>query len=220
MKLTNNLYFYPEKGMLDCNTYVVRDAVTVLIDPGSDQYLPMLMQELRQDGIGPEDIDIITNTHLHLDHYGANEAIKGLSGAKILAHPLHREYYNAMVIEVARFFGIQPIEFTGDGYLEDGRLQAGDIELELIPAPGHSPDSVCFYCREQGFLVCGDVVFYGSTGRVDLPGGSADELKQSINGLSRLDIQHLLPGHMDFVAGAEKVKVNFELVREHIFPWL
>ncbi len=81
MKLTNNLYFYPEKGMLDCNTYVIRDELSVIIDPGSPQFLPALIQDLHKDDIKPKDIDIITNTHLHVDHCWANEAFKEFSGA-------------------------------------------------------------------------------------------------------------------------------------------
>ena len=87
MKLTNSLYFYPEKGILDCNTYVVKGSPGIIIDPGSVQFLPVLIQEMRKDGIEPGDIDIITNTHLHGDHCWANEAFKEFSGAKITIHP-------------------------------------------------------------------------------------------------------------------------------------
>ena len=99
-------------------------------------------------------------------------------------------------------------------------MKLGDIELELIHSPGHSPDSICFYCKKEKFLICGDVIFNQNTGRVDLPGGSADELKQSIEALSQLEIDHLLPGHMNIINGAEKVKRNFEYVKKHVFRWL
>ena len=59
MKLTDNLYFYPEKGILDCNTYVIKDELTVVIDPGLTEFLPALIEDLGKDGIDPEDIDII-----------------------------------------------------------------------------------------------------------------------------------------------------------------
>ena len=70
MKLTNNLYFYPEKGMLDCNTYVVRGASSIIIDPGSIQFLPELTQDLHKDGIEPKDIEIITNRILKMQKEG------------------------------------------------------------------------------------------------------------------------------------------------------
>jgi glyoxylase-like metal-dependent hydrolase (beta-lactamase superfamily II) len=68
MKLLKNLYFYPEKGMMDCNTYVIKDKLSVLIDPGLNQFLPELLRDLQGDGIDPKTINIIMNTHLHGDH--------------------------------------------------------------------------------------------------------------------------------------------------------
>ena len=127
MKLTNNLFFYPEKGMLDCNTYVLRDDISIVIDPGSTQFFPGLIQDLYKDGIDPKDIDIITNTHLHIDHYGANEALKEISGAKILVHPLQREFYDITVIRTSQFFGLQGVEFKEDGYLDNGKLSSSLI---------------------------------------------------------------------------------------------
>jgi glyoxylase-like metal-dependent hydrolase (beta-lactamase superfamily II) len=57
-----------------------------------------------------------------------------------------------------------------------------------------------------------------NTGRVDLPGGNDDDLKKSIEALSRLDIEYLLPGHMGVVVGAEKVAENFNFIRKNVFP--
>ena len=69
-------------------------------------------------------------------------------------------------------------------------------------------------------MIPGDVIFAQNTGRVDLPGGNAEELKQSIEGLSQLEIEYLLPGHMDVVTGTEVVKGNFEFIKKHVLPWL
>ena len=219
MKLTNNLYFYPEKGILDCNTYVIRGNSSIIIDPGSTQFLPALIQDLHKDGIEPKDIDVITNTHLHGDHYWADEDFKELSGAKILCHQFHKKFYDITAIKTTKLFGLEVAEFNQDGYL-DNKLNTGDMEFELIHSPGHSPDSICFYDKQEGILICGDVIFNKNTGRVDLPGGSADELKQSIDKLSHLEIEYLLPGHMDIITGAKKVKNNFEFIKEHILNWL
>jgi len=220
MKLTDNLYFYPEKGILDCNTYVIKDELTVVIDPGVTEFLPALIEDLGKDGIDPEDIDIITNTHLHPDHCWANTALKETSGAKILFHPLQKKFYDITLIEVSKTFGLTAVGFKEDGYLDNNRLNCGDMEFELIHSPGHSLDSICFYSKKGEILICGDVIFNQNTGRVDLPGGNGEQLKHSIEELSRLKIEYLLPGHMDIVTGAEKVKSNFEFVKENIFRWL
>jgi len=220
MKLTDNLYFYQEKGMLDCNTYVIKDDLSIIIDPGLTQFLPALIQDLHRDGIEPNDIDITTNTHLHLDHCWANEAFKEISGAKILSHPLHKKFYDITIIETSKFFGLPAEGFKEDGYLDNNKLNTGDLEFEFIPSPGHSPDSICFYNRKDKILICGDVIFNQNTGRVDLPGGNADELKHSIEELSQLEIEYLLPGHMNIIATAEKVKSNFEFIKKNVFRWL
>ena len=220
MKLTKNLYFYPEKGMLDCNTYVIRDDISIIIDPGLTQFLPELLQDLHRDGIDPKDIGIITNTHLHGDHYWANEAFKKISGAKIVSHPIQKKFWDTTVIQTSRFFGLPTAEFTEDRLLDNDKLSVGELEFELIHSPGHSSDSICFYCKSEKILICGDVIFNQNTGRVDLPGGNADELKQSIEKLSQLEIEYLLPGHMDIIIGQEKVKNNFEFVKKYIFSQL
>jgi len=220
MRLTKNLYFYPEKGMMDCNTYVIKDDLSIIIDPGLTQFLPELVQDLRRDGIDPKEIDIITNTHLHGDHCWANEAFKKVSGAKILPHPLQKDFWQATVIQTSRFFGVPAVEFTEDELLDYDKLNAGKMQFELIPSPGHSPDSICFYCQSEKILICGDVIFNQNTGRVDLPGGSGDELRQSIEKLSQLEIEYLLPGHMDIVVGRERVKLNFEFVKKYVLSYL
>ena len=220
MRLIKNLYFYPEKGMMDCNTYVIKDDLSVIIDPGLTQFLPELFQDLQRDGIDPKDIDIITNTHLHGDHCWANEAFKKVSGAKILLHPVQKNFWDKTVTQTSRFFGLPAVEFTEDRYLDNDKLNAGEMEFELIPSPGHSPDSICFYCKSEKILICGDVIFNQNTGRVDLPGGSASELKRSIEKLSQLEIEYLLPGHMDIVIGREKVKNNFEFIQKYVLSHL
>jgi glyoxylase-like metal-dependent hydrolase (beta-lactamase superfamily II) len=220
MRLIKNLYFFPEKGMMDSNTYVIKDETSIIIDPGLTQFLPELLQDLLRDGIDPKEIDIIANTHLHGDHCWANEAFKKVSGAKIMLHPLQKDSWDETVNQTSRFFGVPAVEFTPDGFLDTDKLNTGEVEFELIPSPGHSPDSVCFYCQSEKVLICGDVIFNQNTGRVDLPGGSVDQLKQSIERLSQLEIEYLLPGHMDIIIGREKVKANFEFIKRYVLGYL
>ncbi len=220
MKLVNNLYAYPEQGMLDCNTYVITGKPGIIIDPGNPEYLETKVEDIRRDGLDPKTIGLILNTHLHIDHCGANEAFKQLSGARIALHPVQKQNYKLVVVDGARFFGMTPGEFTEDDILEEGSLKVGAAEIEMIEAPGHSPDCVCYYLRAEKILIGGDVVFERNTGRVDLPGGSADDLKKSIEALSQMDIHHLLPGHMGIVSGAEAVAANFAFIKSNVFPWL
>jgi glyoxylase-like metal-dependent hydrolase (beta-lactamase superfamily II) len=219
MKLLDNLYVYPERGMLDCNTYIIKDKITVLIDPGSAHNLSELVAGITHDGIDPKDINIITNTHLHPDHCWANETFKKISGGKILIHQEQKQFYDSVLTGVSKLFGLQGVAFKEDGYL-DSKLNIGETELEFILSPGHSPESFCCFCRGKEFLICGDVIFDKSIGRVDILGGDAGEIKRSIERLSCLNIQYLLPGHMNIVSRAEKVKENFEFIKKYAFQWL
>ncbi|MBI4186568.1 MAG: MBL fold metallo-hydrolase [Chloroflexi bacterium] len=219
MRLKDGLYLYPEKGALDCNTYVIKDRVGIIIDPGSPQFLPELVADMSKDGIAPKDISIIINTHLHGDHCWGDQAFKELSGAKILSHRLQEKFYDVSGVQVSSFFGLPPVPFKPDGYLDGDKLSAGDIELGLVPSPGHSPDSICYYLDKEKALVSGDVVFDRNAGRTDIPGGDADKLKQSLTALSEMDIDYLLPGHMGIVSGAEEVKSNFEFINSYVFGY-
>lgn len=220
MKLANNLYFYPEQGMLDCNKYVAAGNPGVIFDTGNPDFLPALVDGLARDGVNLHDIRYIVNTHLHVDHCSANEEFKRLSGARIALHPVQAEHYQAVVVDGARLFGMTPVEFKADMVLDGDRLEAGGASWEMMTAPGHSPECVCFYNRADKVLICGDVIFEMNTGRVDLPGGSAPELIGSIEKLSLLDVEYLLPGHMGVVAGAARVKANFDFIRSNVFQWL
>ena len=225
MKLTENLFFYPEREMPSCNTYVIKDEVSVIIDTGLEMHLQGLIQDLRRDGIESQDIDLIINTHLHVDHCWANQAFKDISGARIAIHSIQKKYFKHNLEAVTKFFApfldFEPktIEFKEDSLL-DGKLDTGNMEFELLQTPGHSPDGICFYSKKEGILICGDVVFDKSTGRVDIPGGNAEEIKRSIERLSQLEIEYLLPGHLNIVKGKEAIKKNFDFVREYVFPWL
>ena len=220
MKLINNLYFYPEQGMLDCNTYVITGNPGIIIDTGNPTYLSARIDSIRKDDVDLSGISIIANTHLHIDHCSANTSFKELSGASIALHPVQKENYKLVVTDGTRLFGMEPNEFTEDYCLEKDKFHAGELELEFLQTPGHSPDCVCFYLRKEKVLFCGDVLFDHNTGRVDLPGGNGTELKESIEMLSELEIEYLLPGHMGIVKGAEQVTDNFNFVRDNIFPWL
>ncbi len=220
MKLTDNLYFYPESGMLDANTYIIRDSTGIIVDPGAAKKIPWLVSSMAKDGIKPAEIGYIINTHLHLDHYEGDQSFKKISGARILVHTKQKEFYNLSVVKVAQFFGMLAAEFKADENLDETELKKGSLQLECIFSPGHSADSVCLYSKPGKFLICGDVLFNENTGRVDLPGGNAATLKQSIEELAKLDIEYLLPGHMNVVIGADAVKQNFQYIRDNVFGWL
>ncbi len=103
-------------------------------------------------------------------------------------------------------FGMKFPQFTFDIELEEGPWKIGNEVLHVYKTPGHSPGSVCLYWESKKVLVCGDLIFKESVGRTDFPGGSSALLKESIERMKELDIEYLLPGHMDIVVGKSNVK--------------
>lgn len=217
MRIRNGVYLYKEKGTLDANTYVIKDELTVLIDPGLENYLEQRLKEMQDDGIDPKDIDVIAITHLHPDHCGATAALKEISGAKVALHPLQVDYLDIMAEESRKFLGVGIAKkFSADLVLED-RLSLGSTELKILHTPGHSPGSICFYSADTKILICGDLVFEQGVGRTDLPFGNTDELRNSIETISALDTELLLPGHGRIIEGESNVKRNYEFIKAVYF---
>lgn len=133
---------------------------------------------IRAGGLAPVRL---LNTHCHLDHVFGNSLVDREYGLRTWMHRLEQPVLDRSP-EAAALFGI-PFDPSPPpaGYLEDEEtIRWGEDELRVILTPGHSPGSVCFYCEKQAFLIGGDVLFRGSVGRTDLPGGDFGVLERSI----------------------------------------
>jgi hydroxyacylglutathione hydrolase len=164
------------------NTYVLvnQKKQAIIIDPGC--YTRIEEQQLEKFIVDQElDVQLLLNTHCHLDHVFGNRFVAARWNLQPYIHPEEKQ-----VLDYAPVAGLMwnlPFEsYTGDvHYLQEGDLTGlEDYPLEVIHAPGHSPGSICFYSRNDGFLIGGDVLFRGSVGRTDLPGGDFNILEKSI----------------------------------------
>lgn len=164
------------------NTYILTNDKNeaIIIDPGCYGKLEeqQLEKYILDKGL---EVKLLLNTHCHLDHVFGNKFVAERWSVQPQIHPEERQ-----VLEYAPVAGLMwnlPFDhYTGSvGYLNEGDitgLEGGP--LEVIHAPGHSPGSICFYCKHDGFLIGGDVLFRGSVGRTDLPGGNFNILERSI----------------------------------------
>ena len=183
-------------GAFAQNGYIVEEegaTFAVAVDPGADS--GAMADYLADNGLFCEAILL---THAHLDHVEGIADLVARTGAATWMHPDDRPLYDH-VQQQAAAFGLEvrpqpPIDHT----LAHGQtLRFGGIALEVRHVPGHSPGHVLFYNAEGGFALVGDIVFAGSIGRTDLPGGDMSTLLRGIRAhvLTLPDQTVLYPGH-------------------------
>ncbi|SFI92450.1 MBL fold metallo-hydrolase [Aerobium aerolatum] len=150
----------------------------VVVDPGGD--VPQILTALKENGITVEAIWI---THGHIDHAGGAMELKEALGVDIIGpHEADAPLLANLENQAARFGLTGDVRnCTPDRYLAEGdTVSFAGHEFEILHCPGHAPGHVVFYNRKAGFAHVGDVLFQGSIGRTDLPGGDHDALIRSI----------------------------------------
>ncbi|HYI67623.1 MAG TPA: MBL fold metallo-hydrolase [Candidatus Limnocylindrales bacterium] len=192
-------------GPWQTNAYLVWDARSpdaLVLDPGMGAAGP-LMQRVTEHGLR---LHLIANSHGHIDHIFDNGPLIRASEAPLAIHP-----DDAYRLEGTNNYGfeIEPSVATRD--LRDGeQLRIGDLVFDILHTPGHSEGSVCLYEERLGLMLSGDVLFAGSYGRTDLPGGNDEQMVASLTRLARHipPAVRVLPGH------------GVETTIERELPWL
>ena len=185
-------------GPIQTNCYIVGDTGTgdaIVIDPADSA--PLILRALEQRGWTAR---LILATHAHFDHIMASAELKDATGAPFRLHQADEPLRRSMPEQVQQFIGVDvPPAAEPDGFLEAGdHVTAGAIDLEVLFTPGHSPGHVSYVLAAEQTVFCGDVLFPGTVGRTDVPGGDFATLMQSITTqlLPLGDAFAVLPGHM------------------------
>lgn len=221
MQLTDDLYAYEWTDYFEnnCNSFYIGGNVRALIDPGLTKHVPALLEKMSHNGIESKDIRYIINTHSHPDHFEGSEYFYE-QNVKIALNKEEMDFLQGSGGKLYGLFGLGAPQAKIDFFLPEGLLTLGDEEFQIIHVPGHSPGSIALYWPRRKALFPGDVIFNQNVGRTDFPGGNGSLLKKSISKLSVLDVEWLLPGHMEIIEGAHNVKNNFKVVVDHIFPYI
>jgi hydroxyacylglutathione hydrolase len=184
-----------------------RTLAGAVIDPGGD--LEQVLEAAREAGARLEKILL---THAHIDHAGGTSELARRLGLPIEGPHRGDQFWIDGLPEQSRMFGLPPAErFTPDRWLEDGdRVQLGEVEFQVRHCPGHTPGHVVFYSAPDRVAFVGDVLFAGSIGRSDFPGGDHDTLIRSIR--ERLfplgDDVRFVPGHGPMSTFGEERRSN------------
>ena len=146
----------------------------IVVDPGEEA--DRILARAHREGLT---IRAIWLTHAHLDHVLGVKAVRDATGAPIYLHPADRPLYDNAPQQGQWFgFRVEPPPPPDHALAHGDRLALGPEAVEVRHAPGHSPGSVCFVGAR--FVLAGDVLFQGSIGRTDLPGGNLERLLRSI----------------------------------------
>jgi hydroxyacylglutathione hydrolase len=192
-------------GPWQTNAYLVwdgRSADALVLDPGMGA-APALMARVAANGLR---LHVIADSHGHVDHVFDNAPLVRASGAPLAIHP-----DDAYRLDGRNNYGfeVEPSVATQD--LREGeQLRIGELVFDVLHTPGHTEGSVCLHEERLGLLLSGDVLFAGSYGRTDLPGGNDKQMVASLARLAREVPAHVrvLPGH------------GPETTLEHELPWL
>jgi hydroxyacylglutathione hydrolase len=192
-------------GPWETNAYLVwdgRSSDALVVDPGMGAAEP-LMGRAAANGLT---LHLIANSHGHVDHIFDDAPLMDASRAPLAIHP-----DDAYRLDGRNTYGFELTAVTASRDLVEGKqVRIGDLVFDVLHTPGHTEGSVCLYEERHGLLLAGDVLFAGSYGRTDLPGGDDERMADS---LARLALEipgavRVLPGH-----GAETT-IEREL------PWL
>lgn len=185
-------------GPIQENCFIVRAAGSsqaIVVDPGEEA--ERIVATLQEQGI--THVAAILITHTHFDHVGAVAALHRATGAPVYVPVAERDVL-ANINDYVNFPGFGPFEEYDADFTVDGGdvLELAGLTFDVRSTPGHSPGHVTYSVRGEDALFSGDVLFQGSVGRVDLPGGDWPTLLKSIESL--LDEfegrTQVFPGHM------------------------
>ena len=195
-------------GPVQTNGYLVADPNTreaVMIDPGWDGQKIVAEARRREWRIVS-----IWLTHAHFDHLGGSAAVADATSPPppVALHPADYPLWRHQGGAALFGFKIDPGPEPTVDLVHGMILHIGSSQLEVRHTPGHTPGHVAFYCPAEGVVFCGDLIFQGSIGRTDLPGGNYETLIESIRTqiLPLPDDTRLLSGHgPETTAGVERV---------------
>jgi hydroxyacylglutathione hydrolase len=179
-------------GPWQTNAYLVWDGRSpdaLVVDPGMGAAEPLMERaaahELR--------LHLVANSHGHIDHIFDDAPLLRASGAPLAIHP-----DDAYRLDGRNNYGfdLEPVTATRE-LVEAEQVRIGDLVFDVLHLPGHTEGSVCLYEERHGLLLSGDVLFAGAFGRVDLPGGSEEQMVASLARLSEAvpPTTRVLPGH-------------------------
>ncbi len=196
-------------GLLEVNCWILGDEKTreaVVIDPGGDE--DEILDTLNRNNLK---LKLIIDTHGHFDHVDANQPLKDATGAQIAIHEADGQMLIKPSSEAMFFTGNRLRLSQADILLKEGDiLTFGDYRLKVLHTPGHTPGGISLVLEDHTYVYVGDLLFAGSIGRTDFPGGDYDALINAVR--TKIfplgDNYNVYPGHGPVTTVGQERKYN------------
>lgn len=192
-------------GPLATNCYILKSGDELaVIDPGGDAEL--ILEKVRELG---GTVKYVIDTHGHIDHIAANREVIEATGAELLIHELDAKLLAAPDRNLSSLMGMKLTSPAPSRLLKEGdKVVVGEEEMTVLRTPGHTPGGICMLASRYAFT--GDTLFVDSIGRTDLPGGSDEQMQESLNKLQTVLQKDtmLYPGHGEPGTFARALLVN------------
>jgi glyoxylase-like metal-dependent hydrolase (beta-lactamase superfamily II) len=197
-------------GVFQTNCYIVEhlDRSCLIFDPGSEG--KKLINLLNQRKLKPSAIFL---THAHFDHIGAVDEVRDFYKIPVYIHKQEENWLGDPALNGSQIFMNQnSLKVNPADHIlkNEGAMKIGDFEFSVFHTPGHSPGSVSYYFKKEGFVISGDALFQNSIGRTDLPGGNEPQLLKSIHDklLTLPEETYVLSGHGPVTTIGEEMDSN------------
>ncbi len=181
-------------GEMEVNCYIIIDELSsecAIIDAGAEPQ--KIIDFIENEKLSPKAIIL---THGHYDHIGACAEVMNRFNVPLVSGENESEILNSSVKNLSVIFGSN-LTLNADMFLKDGdEYSIGALKFKTIATPGHTPGGICLYFENEGVLISGDTLFFGSVGRTDLYLGNTSDLLNSLKKLAKLsDDTIVYPGH-------------------------
>ncbi len=207
MQLPEWLCFF-QRRFPSANSILIRTERPVLVDSGFGSDLPATERLLAEAGVAPESLSLIVNTHYHSDHSGGNSGLQRRFGVPIGAQRWEADLVNRRDrMACGAEWLDQPVEaYQVDLMLSDGDVvDAGPIQLQVLHTPGHTLGHICLFEMEHRILIAGDLLHKGDVAWMNVfqeGVGAVQRIMESLDGLVRLPINVICPGHGPLIEDA------------------